>query len=350
MEKNLDPALVAQLLALMQRNTGSNNVGAQQWSGQQGTPLDQYTVDRRPDLQMRSGTYGESAAYDPTDVLKTLIYGTPDKGSWSVQTTPVWDDKGNFVGYSSGDGDNLGLAKFVLSSIAAGYGADALNGMSAAGGAAAGGADAATSAAWANGAGLGGDTLSAMGAAGAGTTGSAAGGLTAADLAVSDIGIGGASAGGGAAGTTTAGGTTLANAASKAASAASGSGMNLGTLAGALAGYADGQDKTQTSSRDPWAPAQPYLKGLLADGAQLYDQYKQQPFSQAQQTAYGNYGGLLDSINRNAPGLLSGFGANASGANNYDRSNPRRALTGGSQMDFSKWLPGLLGNFGTGGK
>lgn len=124
-------------------------------------------------------------------------------------------------------------------------------------------------------------------------------------------------------------------------------GRTLAALLGGTAGALDGKDKQQTTSRDPWAPAQPYLRGLLADGAQLYDQYKANPHSQAQQTAYGNYGGLLDAINSNAPGLLSGFAANASGANNYDRSNPRRQLTGGGAMDLSQWMPSLLGNFGT---
>lgn len=113
-------------------------------------------------------------------------------------------------------------------------------------------------------------------------------------------------------------------------------------LAG-LAAY-DAKDQKQTMTKDPWGPAQPYLKGLMADGATLYDQYKQTPFSDQQKTAYNNLGGLLNTINANAGGLMSGFQANASGANNYDRSNPRRQLTG-STFDMGQFMPGLLNFF-----
>lgn len=113
-------------------------------------------------------------------------------------------------------------------------------------------------------------------------------------------------------------------------------------LAG-LAAY-DSRDQQSTSSRDPWGPAQPYLRAMMADGASLYDRYKNNPFSEQQKTAYNNLGGLLNTINSNAGGLLSGFQANASGANNYDRSNPRRQLTG-STFDMGQFMPGLLNFF-----
>ena len=121
-------------------------------------------------------------------------------------------------------------------------------------------------------------------------------------------------------------------------------GSDLGKLG--LAGLAayDAKDQKQTMTKDPWGPAQPYLKGLMADGATLYDQYKRQPFSDQQKTAYNNLGGLLNTINANAGGLMSGFQANASGANNYDRSNPRTQLTG-STFDRSQFQPGLFNFF-----
>jgi hypothetical protein len=111
-------------------------------------------------------------------------------------------------------------------------------------------------------------------------------------------------------------------------------------------GAMDSKDKQQTSSREPWAPMQPYLLGLAEDGRGLYNQLKAQPFSQAQQTAYGNVGGLLDVLNQNAGGLLQGMQANATGANQFVRGKPR-ALTGSAPIDGMAFTPGLLGNFGT---
>ena len=54
-------------------------------------------------------------------------------------------------------------------------------------------------------------------------------------------------------------------------------------------------------------------------------------------------------INGKAPGLMAGMQASASGANAYDRTNPRRQLVGANTQ--MQWQPqGLLGmlNFGGG--
>lgn len=120
-------------------------------------------------------------------------------------------------------------------------------------------------------------------------------------------------------------------------------------LAGAAAGAADAKDQTQTQSRDPWGPAQPYILEALQQGQKLNQQYQAQPFSPQQQTAYNNLGSLLNLANTNAPGLLSGFQANATGANNYDRSNPRKALLGSAPMQ-GNWNPGMLSFFPQTGK
>lgn len=120
----------------------------------------------------------------------------------------------------------------------------------------------------------------------------------------------------------------------------------LAMLLGGLLGAQGGKDQQQTSSRDPWAPMQPYLLGLAEDGRKLYNQYTQQPFSPAQQTAYGNVGGLLDVLNLNAGGLLQGMQANATGQNQFVRGQPRQ-LIGSAPIDGMAFQPGLLGNFGT---
>lgn len=150
-----------------------------------------------------------------------------------------------------------------------------------------------------------------------------------------------------------AGSGVLGTAGAAGAAGAGGSGLGslgtLGQVAGALAGAASSRDQTQATNRDPWGPAQPLLRDLIGQTGALSQQYQQQPFSAAQQQAYGNVSGLLNALNGSAPGLLAAFGANASGANNFDRSNPRRPLTGGAALDLSQWSPGLLQFFGGAG-
>lgn len=276
----------------------------------------------------------KSADQQDPNAFEKVIYGNTSKDGWTTNKWDTWNQDGSYRGSGSGDSDALSTLKFLATAAAGYFGGNALaNSMApAATTAVAGGAEAA-----------GGSALDALLAGGgygadAGTLvgGSAltSGGTSALGTTLADAGIM-SSAGGGGLG-------MFADAAGK--------GMNWGKALGAVAGALDGGDKQQTGTKDPWAPAQPFLKQQLDQGQALATQYQQQPFSAAQQTAYGNLGGLLDTINKNAGGLLGGFNAAASGANNYDRSNPRRQLTGGmglGQMDLSSYMPGLLGNFGT---
>ena len=117
------------------------------------------------------------------------------------------------------------------------------------------------------------------------------------------------------------------------------SALNLGSVFGGVAGAMGSRDQQQTSSRDPWAPAQPFLKDLLSQGQQLQQQYLQQPFSPQQQAAYNNIGGLLNAVNNSAGGLFGGMTANASGLNNFDRSNPRRPLVPGGSINLAGFAP-----------
>jgi hypothetical protein len=117
-------------------------------------------------------------------------------------------------------------------------------------------------------------------------------------------------------------------------------------LGGAL-GANSSRDQNQTIQRAPWEAAQPYIKGLMADGAQLYNQYKAQPFNDAQKAGYNNMAGLLDLVNKNAGGLLSGFQANASGANQFRRGAPQQGLIGSSfNPTAQEWNPQSYGRFG----
>lgn len=61
-------------------------------------------------------------------------------------------------------------------------------------------------------------------------------------------------------------------------------------LVGAAIGAATSGDKqqTQSSAREPWGPAQDWLKQTVADGRTMSDFYKRQPFSDTQKAAYQN--------------------------------------------------------------
>lgn len=120
----------------------------------------------------------------------------------------------------------------------------------------------------------------------------------------------------------------------------------LAPLLGAAFGANSSRDQNQTIQRAPWEAAQPYIKGLMADGAQLYNQYKAQPFNDAQKAGYNNMAGLLDLVNRNAGGLLSGFQANASGANQFRRGQPQGLIGSSFNPSPQEWNPQSYGRFG----
>ncbi len=331
MPANLSPELLAQILALrnadpartaMQQANGDGSMG-NFWSGMEGTPLAGYTLSDLP------ASVGGGAA----------IYGDSYGGSeFGQQGSQVWNAQtGDYMGTNSGDGDGLTLAKLVAAALATYAGGYGLENMGTAGATA--GTTSGTTAA-------GGAGLSGFDAAMADLA--ASGGLTGADLAAAGAGTSGMAGAAGAAGG--ASGTAGTAGAATTAAQTLGQGMNWGNALGAVAGAASARDQTQATNRAPWAPAQPFLQQQITQGQQLANRYQQQPFSPAQQTAYGNYGGLLDAINSNAGGLLGGMNASASGANNFDRSNPRKPLQPGGGINLSQWLPGLLGNLGTGGR
>lgn len=94
-----------------------------------------------------------------------------------------------------------------------------------------------------------------------------------------------------------------------------GNSKNLLSLGGAALGALSAKDSTQSSSqsRDPWGPAQAYLKDNLATNAAAQEYYRANPFTNEQKTAYQ---GLL---NTNANNQLAGNGLLAN-ANNFMQS------------------------------
>lgn len=84
-----------------------------------------------------------------------------------------------------------------------------------------------------------------------------------------------------------------------------------GAAIGAMGGGKDGQQRTTTESRDPWAKAQPYMLENMEDAKKLQNFYRQNPFNQQQKASYQNTFGDIDNYRQNiAPGLM-GFANNA---------------------------------------
>jgi hypothetical protein len=68
---------------------------------------------------------------------------------------------------------------------------------------------------------------------------------------------------------------------------------NKGLIGAALGALGSGNSSTSTTAnKDPWAPAQEWMKANLARGQQLQKQYQDNPFSAFQQQAYNNSAGL----------------------------------------------------------
>lgn len=294
MATNIDPELLRRILA--------------------GETVDGYGLGRGNYTGPRISP-NEDGSGDPRN-YESVIYKNVADPSWGTSVWDTWNTDGTYRGQGSGDSDNLSLAKFIALSLAAYGGANALSGATAPSTAGLTGYDAAMADLAASSPAFPAGTASGAAAAGTAAAGAAAGGTGAA----------------------TAAGTGLT---AKGVLDAIGGAKGAAGLLGAAAGALDSGDKQNTSSKDPWAPAQPFLKGLLTQGQQLSDKYAAQPFNEAQKTAYGNIGGLLDSINQGAGGLMQGMAANASGANQFRRGG---GLLGGS-MGYT-FTPGRYGNFG----
>lgn len=326
---NLDPQLLAQILGL--RNTGqysdNPNVGSPDfWEQQGGVGNNNYRLYSVPSL----GYTGNGDSQTPVE-RGSQDYVTKVREDTGGRLGDWWNTDGTYGGTFDVNSPSAELNTAIALMLGGYLGGTALSGAEAGG---LSGLDAAMIDAGAGATNVGAAGGAVGGAAGgAGAVGGGAGGLSGWDAAMAGAdGLSGAGAGATNVGAVTGGGLGSLGMSDLA---------KLG-LAG-LAAY-DSRDQQSTSSRDPWGPAQPYLRAMMADGASLYDRYKNNPFSEQQKTAYNNLGGLLNTINSNAGGLMSGFQANASGANNYDRSNPRRQLTG-STFDMSQFMPGLLNFF-----
>ncbi len=93
----------------------------------------------------------------------------------------------------------------------------------------------------------------------------------------------------------------------------------VGAMNSGKGGGGGGGGSSQTASKDPWLPAQPWLMSNLTQGQNLQNQYAAQPFNAQQLAAYANMGKQNNYINAIVPDLLSQIQTQPLG---YDRNNP----------------------------
>lgn len=115
-------------------------------------------------------------------------------------------------------------------------------------------------------------------------------------------------------------------------------------IAGAVAGSVvsgamnkSGSGGSQSTDKSPWEPVQPFLKDLTKDGQSLYANYQQNPFSDAQKTAYQNQFTMNDMFNNE---LMPALGKGLSGLLGPQFGDIGGILSGGLQ----KRNQGLLGS------
>jgi pyruvate/2-oxoglutarate dehydrogenase complex dihydrolipoamide acyltransferase (E2) component len=119
-----------------------------------------------------------------------------------------------------------------------------------------------------------------------------------ADSAANSAGYGASSAGAGLGAGASVGGAMTADDLLKLAS------DNKGLIGAALGALGSGNSQTSTTAnKDPWAPAQAWMKSNLGLGQALQAQYAANPFSQYQQQAYNNQSGLGNAFRGAVNGL-----------------------------------------------
>lgn len=113
-----------------------------------------------------------------------------------------------------------------------------------------------------------------------------------------------------------------------------------GALGGAASSKGGTSTTTQNQTRDPWAPAQPWMKDLIAQGQGLQAHYQQNPFSALQQQQYGNQFGLLNAMNQMAPQLTANNNTMMQGYDRYaDKKTRGKPQFAPMTLNYS---PGLL--------
>lgn len=111
----------------------------------------------------------------------------------------------------------------------------------------------------------------------------------------------------------------------------------LAKLGGAAIGALSSKDSTtsNSSSRDPWAPAQPYLLDNLKTNSAMQEHYRQNPFSDLQKQQYQGLFNSLANSQANVPGLLAN--ASSFGQSRRGQMPAMQGLLSGTQAAPIDW-------------
>jgi hypothetical protein len=115
---------------------------------------------------------------------------------------------------------------------------------------------------------------------------------------------------------------------------------NIGSVVGGLLGAASAKDTTTSSSKDPWAPAQPYLLENLKQNAALQKQYMDNPFSDKQKQYFQNMDTDINNFRTNINPQMQAFAQQAMTGPGYQRQAQAMPQFQTGRPD---WLKGLLG-------
>jgi len=92
-----------------------------------------------------------------------------------------------------------------------------------------------------------------------------------------------------------------------------------GAVLGSMSDKGSKGGASQSTSKEPWAKAAPWLEDLLGQGQSLDAKYRNEPFNPRQRTAYDNSYAQSDYVRGLVPGLLGQLGSQQVG---FDRNNP----------------------------
>lgn len=130
----------------------------------------------------------------------------------------------------------------------------------------------------------------------------------------------------------------------------------LGPIAGSVVGglMSDGGEQ-QSTSKEPWSAAAPWLRENIAQGQNLQAYYQQNPWNSLQQTGYQNTFSDIDNFrNSIAPGMMD-FANRLMGTNysrggttmqNKPQAMPRSGAQSSAQSGNGGMLSGLLSGAG----
>lgn len=115
---------------------------------------------------------------------------------------------------------------------------------------------------------------------------------------------------------------------------------DYGPIVTSLLGAASSaRDQNQSATREPWAPAQPFLQDVLSRAGGMLPNYLSNPMSPQQQQFMNNAFGMANAGAAAMPGLLANFNATGGGYNR--RGGPDRTRVNFTPLTYNA---GLLGN------